>query len=1340
MPHLLLRAQHSKFIAMALLCFAFQLSAQAQTQTVTREVQYGYNAVTGLLEWERVDPQQATCAETVYEHDEYGNRKKVTVRPCVAGASNVATSAAATFAARVTDNSFDAKITGTAKEQYPAGAYLTKSIARRTDGTVGKQSEAVFDPRFGAAIVQTDVASQDATKSLSKRAEYDELGRLKTEYMPVAPGGGPANESRVEYQWSYCNGVMGSAAGPACIDLNLGSMSVNYASAMLVDPVNGAMTNIALLGIKTAYYVEAVPRSAGNAVIGARSRTHYDSLHREIVKETESYSGQWTTSVAAYDQLGGKVISWGSYFGRDVAGTFTAPPAELGQWTASLDLLHRPTQQSQYWRGAAGAAATIVSSQLSYNGLVASATIPAASSPDGVARTTSARKNAVGKTVQTVDAYGATLTSAYDPAGNLVQTVDALGNTTTITYTAVTARFKTAMTDPNQGAWSYAYDALGQLKTQTDAKAQVTTLAYDEFGRLTQKTNPTQNGTWYHDKTEAGAWCAAGLNRVCESKAGNGATTITREATTYDALGRPSQTTTTRNRTYTSSVAYDSLGRVQTQTYPTGFALRYDYSPGGNGRTPGVLEKVADNANAARVFWRIDTITAASVFDAKGNVIRSDLGNGLGTNHAFDPISGKAFNLRAGTSAGGFAGAQDHRYTYDLANNVATRTEAIRAVTETFGYDRLDRLTSYATSSTSDAAANRSVTLDYNAIGNLLRKGDLGTYGYVAGRPHAVDVAAGTKYNYDANGSLSSTTGNQLRNITWTGFNQPESMSYLVPGAASAATVAFTYDEDFQRIREVITDGTKVRTVDMLHPDNQGGLGFEREQIQIGANAPTVENRHYISVSGMVIAVVKTQGDALPAAGTVPADVNATNYWHKDSLGSIVAVSNATGSVLERMAFDAWGKRVRDTGLADPSVNPTNGDRGFTGHEHLDEMQLVHMNGRVYDPLLGKFLSVDPVVGNPNDLQTYNRYSYVYNQPTRYADATGNCPWCAFVFLVGAVMAQEGNKYWSVVGRIMMIVAAPQMVEAGLGNASTVQGMNAGALAGATDTAAVSATAAFNVGGAANSFLAAAGSSLAGGSSPEDAFRDGVFAIGFTSVGATYGGAGKSPQLLAAHAFLGCAQSAMSGGKCGPGAMAAFVAKGTTVGLDGAGVKNPVAIGVATTIAGGTASVIGGGKFANGAFQAGFGYVFNYLSGGRDVSSPEEADPVGGPPMTHGEFAVGAATTVGLAIGGPIGVLRLGFAGRYWFMLSSDEIAMLTTAELSAMRGGARIIGPFFKANQASETLVLTPGLTREVLLSYRQTAVNIIAKYETTTPNQVGIQLQQARIQLIDRALAAIK
>ena len=142
-----------------------------------------------------------------------------------------------------------------------------------------------------------------------------------------------------------------------------------------------------------------------------------------------------------------------------------------------------------------------------------------------------------------------------------------------------------------------------------------------------------------------------------------------------------------------------------------------------------------------------------------------------------------------------------------------------------------------------------------------------------------------------------------------------------------------------------------------------------------------------------MVAVVKTSNDS----GTIDAATARIDYWHKDALGSVVAVSDRNGTVIEQMAYDAWGKRVRSNGMADYAVDPTNGDRGFTGHEHLDEVQLVHMNGRVYDPLLGKFLSVDPVVGDPNDLQTYNRYSYVYNQPTRYADATGECPWCVVV-------------------------------------------------------------------------------------------------------------------------------------------------------------------------------------------------------------------------------------------------------------------------------------------------------------------------------------------------------
>jgi len=73
-----------------------------------------------------------------------------------------------------------------------------------------------------------------------------------------------------------------------------------------------------------------------------------------------------------------------------------------------------------------------------------------------------------------------------------------------------------------------------------------------------------------------------------------------------------------------------------------------------------------------------------------------------------------------------------------------------------------------------------------------------------------------------------------------------------------------------------------------------------------------------------------------------------------------------------------------DDGGAD-SLTP----RGYTGHEMLDDLGLVHMNGRIYDPLLGRFLSADPVVQFPGSLQSYNRYSYVMNNPLTLTDPTG---------------------------------------------------------------------------------------------------------------------------------------------------------------------------------------------------------------------------------------------------------------------------------------------------------------------------------------------------------------
>ena len=108
-------------------------------------------------------------------------------------------------------------------------------------------------------------------------------------------------------------------------------------------------------------------------------------------------------------------------------------------------------------------------------------------------------------------------------------------------------------------------------------------------------------------------------------------------------------------------------------------------------------------------------------------------------------------------------------------------------------------------------------------------------------------------------------------------------------------------------------------------------------------------------------------------------------------MGSIVAISNELGIVTERLAFDPWGKRRYPNGLPDPndSIIGLTTDRGFTLHEHLDEMGVIHMNGRIYDPLIGRFMSADPIIQAPGNLQNYNRYSYVMNNPLNLTDPSG---------------------------------------------------------------------------------------------------------------------------------------------------------------------------------------------------------------------------------------------------------------------------------------------------------------------------------------------------------------
>ena len=137
----------------------------------------------------------------------------------------------------------------------------------------------------------------------------------------------------------------------------------------------------------------------------------------------------------------------------------------------------------------------------------------------------------------------------------------------------------------------------------------------------------------------------------------------------------------------------------------------------------------------------------------------------------------------------------------------------------------------------------------------------------------------------------------------------------------------------------------------------------------------TITHLYYITGGG--IYVKQTKGSVTLKDGMY--------YTHTDHLGSLAIITDATGAIKQRTTFDAWGKRTFTT--KDPTLVF---DRGFTGHEHLDEFELINMNARLYDPVLGRMLSPDNYVQNPLYSQNYNRYSYTINNPLKYTDPSGN--------------------------------------------------------------------------------------------------------------------------------------------------------------------------------------------------------------------------------------------------------------------------------------------------------------------------------------------------------------
>ena len=112
-------------------------------------------------------------------------------------------------------------------------------------------------------------------------------------------------------------------------------------------------------------------------------------------------------------------------------------------------------------------------------------------------------------------------------------------------------------------------------------------------------------------------------------------------------------------------------------------------------------------------------------------------------------------------------------------------------------------------------------------------------------------------------------------------------------------------------------------------------------------------------------------------------------YILKDHLGSWTTITDEVGRLEQELSYDAWGNlRDPDTWCVDATIRPML-DRGYTGHEHLPNFGLINMDGRMYDPVMSSFLSVDRYVQDPGNSQGFNRYAYCMYNPLRFTDPSG---------------------------------------------------------------------------------------------------------------------------------------------------------------------------------------------------------------------------------------------------------------------------------------------------------------------------------------------------------------
>lgn len=301
---------------------------------------------------------------------------------------------------------------------------------------------------------------------------------------------------------------------------------------------------------------------------------------------------------------------------------------------------------------------------------------------------------------------------SYDAQGNLVKVTNARGDETKIFYDSLSR--KVAMSDPSMGWWHYVYDANGNLRTQIDAKWIAVNFEYDALNRPTQKIYPGNQGdpkeiVYTYDETT----CSNAVGRLTTVTDLSGTTRFS-----YDENGRTTAVEKTiDNVAYTTQYAYDALGRVTGMTYPDGENVSYYYDGAGN------LSGVTGYVTIGN-------------FTPMGQPGLISYRNGVVTTKTYYSDNSWLASIITRKPTGTLALFLELGYTYDPNGNIITiRDNRHTNYFQSFTYDGLNRLIS----ATSPSYPDHTITMTYDAVGNLTQNFDSGKAANRAGQARAYD-------------------------------------------------------------------------------------------------------------------------------------------------------------------------------------------------------------------------------------------------------------------------------------------------------------------------------------------------------------------------------------------------------------------------------------------------------------------------------------------------------------------------------------------------------------------------------------------------------------------------